>query len=264
MSKIRGAIKRIDVPPKSGSRAETSAFFGDDAVIGKIFGEALDDAALGTLVRLGNQIGFTFVSDAGRPLEFFAENFAGFESDFRGSIEIIFRHVGGALRTQSCPWPRERHFHFTIRATRTAANARICRLDERRWIAARMRAMRANLTALWLRMLALLTFPLVLGAADESKLWLVLTRGIESNLRAVSADLNHPSDTKVAPELVIWAAGSNGVVLRSPDEGKTWKRLHVEGGEKLDFRSRFVSPPENAVDVMVRFASVQDTVAGAK
>jgi photosystem II stability/assembly factor-like uncharacterized protein len=36
--------------------------------------------------------------------------------------------------------------------------------------------------------------------------------------------------------LVIWAAGSNGVVLRSPDDGKTWKRLHVEGGEKLDFR----------------------------
>ena len=35
-------------------------------------------------------------------------------------------------------------------------------------------------------------------------------------------------------------------------------------GEKLDFRSRFVSPPENAVDVMVRFASVHDTVAGAK
>jgi predicted Zn finger-like uncharacterized protein len=35
-------------------------------------------------------------------------------------------------------------------------------------------------------------------------------------------------------------------------------------GEKLDFRSRFVSPPENAVDVMVRFAGGQDAIPGAK
>ena len=35
-------------------------------------------------------------------------------------------------------------------------------------------------------------------------------------------------------------------------------------GEKMDFRSRFVSPPENAVDVMVRFASAQDAAPGAK
>ncbi len=35
-------------------------------------------------------------------------------------------------------------------------------------------------------------------------------------------------------------------------------------GEKLDFRSRFVSPPENAIDVMVRFASAQDATPGAK
>jgi len=103
-------------------------------------------------------------------------------------------------------------------------------------IAARMRAMWTNLTALSLRTLLLSAFPALLGAADETKLWPVLTRGSDSNLRAVSADLNHPSDTKIAPELVIWAAGSNGVVLRSPDEGKTWKRLRVEGGEKLDFR----------------------------
>jgi photosystem II stability/assembly factor-like uncharacterized protein len=99
-----------------------------------------------------------------------------------------------------------------------------------------MRAMRTNLTAFFLRSLLLLQFPLLLGAADETKLWPVLTRGVDSNLRAVSADYSHPSDAKVAPELVIWAAGSNGVVLRSSDDGKNWKRLRVEGGEKLDFR----------------------------
>jgi hypothetical protein len=35
-------------------------------------------------------------------------------------------------------------------------------------------------------------------------------------------------------------------------------------GEKLDFRSRFVSPPETAVDVIVRFAGAQDAIPGAK
>jgi len=30
-------------------------------------------------------------------------------------------------------------------------------------------------------------------------------------------------------------------------------------GERLDFRSRFVSPPENTIDVMVRFSSAHDT-----
>jgi len=35
-------------------------------------------------------------------------------------------------------------------------------------------------------------------------------------------------------------------------------------GEKLDFRSRFVSPPESAVDVMVRFSGAQDAIPGAK
>ena len=35
-------------------------------------------------------------------------------------------------------------------------------------------------------------------------------------------------------------------------------------GEKLDFRSRFVSPPENAIDVIVRFSSAQDAVPAKK
>jgi predicted Zn finger-like uncharacterized protein len=48
----------------------------------------------------------------------------------------------------------------------------------------------------------------------------------------------------------------------------TWTALPSRSilgpGEKLDFRSRFVSPPASAVDVMVRFSSAQETVPGAK
>ena len=36
--------------------------------------------------------------------------------------------------------------------------------------------------------------------------------------------------------VVVWACGSNGVILRSVDDGKTWKRLRVQGGDALDFR----------------------------
>jgi predicted Zn finger-like uncharacterized protein len=35
-------------------------------------------------------------------------------------------------------------------------------------------------------------------------------------------------------------------------------------GEKLEFRSRFISPPDNAVDVMVRFINAQDPAPAAK
>jgi photosystem II stability/assembly factor-like uncharacterized protein len=48
--------------------------------------------------------------------------------------------------------------------------------------------------------------------------------------------LSQYQDTGHAPVPVIWASGSNGVILQSKDEGKTWKQLHIPDGEKLDFR----------------------------
>lgn len=33
-----------------------------------------------------------------------------------------------------------------------------------------------------------------------------------------------------------WASGSGGTILRTVDGGTTWKRLHIAGTEKLDFR----------------------------
>jgi hypothetical protein len=38
----------------------------------------------------------------------------------------------------------------------------------------------------------------------------------------------------------------------------------VGPGEKLDFRTRFVPPPDNAVDLMVRFVNSQDATPAAK
>jgi photosystem II stability/assembly factor-like uncharacterized protein len=75
----------------------------------------------------------------------------------------------------------------------------------------------------------------VRAAIKDRPWWTVQTRGIDTNLRGVSVgtfDDSHGVGTVVA-----WASGSNGVILQSKDAGKTWKRLHVQGGEALDFRS---------------------------
>ena len=80
------------------------------------------------------------------------------------------------------------------------------------------------------------------GAADEMR-WSVQTSGIDTNLRGVNAvyisdaiATRHPADSAEARHIAVWACGSNGAILFSSDEGKTWKRLHVTGGDALDFR----------------------------
>ena len=72
------------------------------------------------------------------------------------------------------------------------------------------------------------------GTLAGAQEWKVLTSGIDTNLRGVSAVWSDTAGQK--PEPVIWVAGSNGVALRSTDDGQSWKRLHVSGGEPLDFR----------------------------
>jgi photosystem II stability/assembly factor-like uncharacterized protein len=80
------------------------------------------------------------------------------------------------------------------------------------------------------------------SAADEVY-WSVQTSGIDTNLRGVSAAAiseataaRHSGDAPDADYIAVWTCGSNGVILLSKDSGKTWKRLHVAGGDSLDFR----------------------------
>src|SRR5437660_7185978 len=87
---------------------------------------------------------------------------------------------------------------------------------------AKMRAMHTLL------LLMLVTIP------AEAQWWKVQTSGLATNLRGVS--LAYRPDAKGVPAPVVWASGSNGAILKSIDEGTTWKRLHVAGGDALDFR----------------------------
>ena len=75
---------------------------------------------------------------------------------------------------------------------------------------------------------------LLFALPAEAQYWEVQTSGIDTNLRGVSAV--SATDAKGEPDPVVWTSGSNGVILRSLDAGKTWKRLHVAGGDALDFR----------------------------
>jgi len=85
-------------------------------------------------------------------------------------------------------------------------------------------------SAAWRLLLLLVCF----AGGAKAQSWLVQTSGLDTNLRGVSAAYAPNPDGVPTP--IIWASGSNGVILRSIDAGKTWQRLHVEGGDSLDFR----------------------------
>ncbi len=81
----------------------------------------------------------------------------------------------------------------------------------------------------------LLLFRVWMSGDDSSSWWSVQTKGLDTNLRGVSVRLD---EVRSQPGLhyIVWASGSNGVILRSVNDGKTWKQLAVAGGEGLDFR----------------------------
>jgi photosystem II stability/assembly factor-like uncharacterized protein len=85
-----------------------------------------------------------------------------------------------------------------------------------------------------MRGMRLLLLLLLFSSPAEAQWWEVQTSGLDTNLRGVSAA--YAPDAKDTPVTAVWTSGSNGAILRSLDAGKTWQRLHVADGDKLDFR----------------------------
>lgn len=73
---------------------------------------------------------------------------------------------------------------------------------------------------------------LLFCTAAQAQQWSVQSSGLDTSLRGVSV----VRSSRAPHSLAVWACGSNGVILRSLDAGKSWKQLHVAGGETLDFR----------------------------
>jgi photosystem II stability/assembly factor-like uncharacterized protein len=74
----------------------------------------------------------------------------------------------------------------------------------------------------------------LIDPADSPPWWSVQTSGLDTNLRGVSAKLNQRSAGQ--QHYFVWASGSNGLILRSTDDGKTWQQFSAPGGSGLDFR----------------------------
>lgn len=92
----------------------------------------------------------------------------------------------------------------------------------------------------------LLVLPLLLVSATpaEGQRWEMETRAINSNLRGLS--VAHGPGENRTPRFAVWASGSNGAILRSDDEGKSWHRLDAPEGDELDFRGVVAFPPSLA------------------
>jgi photosystem II stability/assembly factor-like uncharacterized protein len=75
---------------------------------------------------------------------------------------------------------------------------------------------------------------LFLLAMSHAPWWLTSTSGVDSNLRGVSVVL--AAGQKDQLHYIVWASGSNGVVLRSLDDGSTWHQITVPHASDLDFR----------------------------
>lgn len=80
----------------------------------------------------------------------------------------------------------------------------------------------------------ILLIVLVLNLDAAAQWWSVQTSGLDTNLRGVSVKYNEASEGQ--QHYIVWASGSNGAILRSTDDGKTWKQLSIAGGGDLDFR----------------------------
>jgi len=74
-------------------------------------------------------------------------------------------------------------------------------------------------------------FLLVVLFSFDNPWWAVQESGVDSNLRGISV-----VSASANGEVTIWASGSKGVVVRSTDSGKTWRRLRIPEAESLDFR----------------------------
>lgn len=77
--------------------------------------------------------------------------------------------------------------------------------------------------------------PLFLVTSAQAQRWKVQASGIDTDLRGVSIS-RASANTKGSLAPIVWASGSNGMILKSADEGKNWQRLAVADGDALDFR----------------------------
>ena len=81
------------MPAEFGDGFVAEAFFSSDGMVGEIFGDGSDYGLLRAFIGLRDEVDFTFVGDFGWTGEFVTENGTGFQGDFYGGFEVVFRHL---------------------------------------------------------------------------------------------------------------------------------------------------------------------------
>ena len=74
---------------------------------------------------------------------------------------------------------------------------------------------------------------LVFCSSVLAQRWSVQAGGLDTNLRGISVKY---VSTKGKRDFKVWASGSNGVILRSTNSGRSWKQLNVPDASDFDFR----------------------------
>jgi len=90
-----------------------------------------------------------------------------------------------------------------------------------------------------MRAARLTLFAAFVFAVPQAQMSKRLTPGLDASLRGLCSA--HANGTEI-----IWATGSNGVLLRSPDAGKSWTRLHIDNADTQDFRGIRSFGPDTA------------------
>jgi photosystem II stability/assembly factor-like uncharacterized protein len=69
---------------------------------------------------------------------------------------------------------------------------------------------------------------------DNAPWWSAQPSVTDASLRGVSVVLATGKNDRL--QYIVWASGSDGVILRSIDEGSTWRQISVPSTDGLDFR----------------------------
>ena len=93
VGEIGGAVQRIHVPAVFGGALVAAAFFGHDAVRGKVGAQALDDQLFAGAVGLGHQVEIALELEGDAALEIVGQQRAGFARDLHRGFQVAHGHA---------------------------------------------------------------------------------------------------------------------------------------------------------------------------
>lgn len=88
VGEVGGAVEGVDVPAEVGVGLMTTAFLGDDGVMGVVGAKAFDDELFGSPVSFGDEVEFAFEFEGDAAFEEIGEQGTSLAGDFGSSFQI--------------------------------------------------------------------------------------------------------------------------------------------------------------------------------